>query len=107
MQLKRGVKMQGLNIKMRIALMYAEEIWKSYDRPEGVTVTSAVDGLHSAGSLHYYGYALDFRIHYFTPEEALAVSRELSECLGNDFDVILESDHIHVEYDPDTRKVYA
>jgi hypothetical protein len=98
MQIKDGVVLAGLDIRMRPALMFADAIWKEYGQE--LVVTSALDGVHSAGSLHYYGLALDFRIYYFSPEEALAVSVELRECLGTDFDVVLHSTHIHVEYDP-------
>ena len=99
MKLKQGVVIAGLDIKMRPALMYADAIWASYGQE--LVITSGLDGVHSSSSLHYYGLALDFRIHYFSDEEALAVSHELRECLGFDFDVILESTHIHVEYDPE------
>lgn len=100
MEIKQGVVLSGLDIRMRPVLMYSDAIWIEYGRPEGVTITSALDGLHSAGSLHYYGLAVDLRIHYFKPEEALAVAADLRECLGHDFDVVLHSTHIHVEYDP-------
>lgn len=98
MKIKDGVIMQGLKIEMRLVLAYADEIWKHYKQE--LVITSALDGVHSSSSLHYYGYALDFRTHYFTPEEALAVSVRLRECLGDDYDVVLHSTHIHVEYDP-------
>lgn len=98
MKVKDGVILAGLDIRMRPALMFADAIWKEYEQE--LVVTSGLDGVHSSSSLHYYGLALDFRTHYFSPEEALAVSVDLRECLGNDFDVVLHSTHIHVEFDP-------
>ena len=32
-------------------------------------ITETLGGEHSAGSLHYYGYAVDLRIRYFTESE--------------------------------------
>lgn len=98
MRIKDGVVMAGLDIRMRPALMFADAIWQEYGQE--LVVTSALDGVHSSSSLHYYGLALDFRTHYFSPEEALAVSADLRKVLGDDFDVVLHSTHIHVEYDP-------
>lgn len=95
---KEGVILAGLNIKMRKVLIEAEHIWKKYGQE--LVVTSGLDGTHSAGSLHYYGRALDFRTRYFTNEICNQVANELKANLPNDYDVVLHSTHIHVEYDP-------
>ena len=101
MQIKDGVVLAGLDINMRPVLIEAEKIWKRYGRQEGVTVTSALDGVHSAGSLHYYGRALDFRTRYFSDEEKDAVFAELIDSLdGQKYDFVKHSTHIHIEYDP-------
>ncbi len=101
MELKEDVIMAGLDIRMRPALIEAEKIWKRYGRDEGVTITSALDRVHSAGSLHYYGRALDFRTRYFTDKEKSAVFNELILFLNPlMYDIVNHSSHIHVEYDP-------
>lgn len=100
MLFKAGVSLAGLDIRMRPALIAADSIWQDFGRPEGVTVTSSLDGVHSPGSLHYYGLALDFRIHYFEPDISAAVFQALTISLGTDFDVVLHSTHIHVEFTP-------
>lgn len=68
-------------------------------------VTSIVDGRHSANSLHYRdgkGRAVDFRTRHLPDQETKeAITRAISDALGPEFDVVLESDHVHVEYDPD------
>jgi hypothetical protein len=65
------------------------------------TITSAMDGTHMATSKHYTGDALDWRIW---ESDAAGVTGsilgELQYYLGSDYDVILEKDHIHIEYDP-------
>ena len=99
MQLKDGVILYGLDIRMRPALIQAEKIYVKYGRIEGSTITSALDGVHSAGSLHYFGRAIDTRTYYFDDETIDKVVFELKNKLGTDFDVIKEKDHIHLEYD--------
>jgi len=98
MKLKEGVILNGLNIKMRDVLIAAEKVWKKYGVEEGVTVTSGLDGCHSAGSKHYYGYALDFRTRYFTDDIKNQVAFELESRLTDDYSVIVEPSHIHVQY---------
>jgi hypothetical protein len=99
MRLKANVNLSGLHLSMRPVLVAAEAIWKQLGITEGVTVTSALDGLHSAGSLHYYGRALDFRIRYFKNNAECEAADLLKKALSEDYDVILHKTHIHVEYD--------
>lgn len=97
MKIKPGVQMAGLKPVMRSALIAADEIWKSLGYE--LVVTSALDGDHSAGSLHYYGYALDFRINYFNPKQRQQAYNSLCHALGRqDYIVVLEPDHIHVQF---------
>jgi len=100
MQIKDSATIAGLHIKMRPALIAAEKVWKRLGRNEGVTITSGLDGTHSAGSLHYYGYAVDLRTFYFDAEECNRAVAQLKVELGAGYDVVLENTHIHVEYDP-------
>lgn len=66
-----------------------------------LVVTSLRDGKHSAGSLHYSGNAVDLRRWDLDARKITSqVVSQLKSQLGSDYDVILESDHIHVEYDP-------
>lgn len=101
MKIKDGAVIAGLDIKMRPVLIEAEKIWKRYGREEGITITSGLDGVHSAGSLHYYGRAIDLRTRYFSESEKSVVFQELKEVLDETlYDVVSHSTHIHVEYDP-------
>lgn len=69
--------------------------------PFPVVITSGTDGPHMEGSKHYTGEALDVRTRNFASvrqlEQFLAV---VTRKLGDDYQVIRESDHLHVEYDP-------
>ena len=96
METKEGVNLYGLEPVMRPVLKAADQIWIDHGRSEGVTVTSTVDSVHSAGSWHPYGYAVDFRTNYFTDEERLMVYTLLKQVLPR-YDVVLHKTHIHVE----------
>ena len=64
-------------------------------------ITSASDGKHGPNSLHYKGKALDLRTKNLRPEQVHPVYVALNEALSpGGFDVVLETDHIHVEFDP-------
>jgi hypothetical protein len=65
-----------------------------------VWITSGVDGAHKHNSKHYTYDALDIR-RFNIPAKLLdTYLTQLRGRLGKDYDVVLESDHIHVEYDP-------
>ena len=127
MRIKKGVIIAGLAIEMRPVLIAAEEVWKKEGivtdvdgteidlAKEGVTITSGLDGVHSAGSYHYYGYAVDLRTRYFTsPGRIIVIADRLrakikqyalkpinTEYAYNDdrrYEVVIEKSHIHVHY---------
>lgn len=64
---------------------------------EDLYITSKRDGLHSLGSLHYEGLAFDFRYPKKNPN---GIIEKIKAEVGASFDVVAESNHIHVEYDP-------
>lgn len=65
-----------------------------------ITEGYATEG-HMAGSRHYSGDALDLRIWESNAAGVtVTIADELRYFLGPDYDVVIESDHIHVEYDP-------
>lgn len=92
--LKTGVKLSGLQPQIVLAIIVAEGIWGG----EPLTITSVSDGLHSHTSLHYSGNGVDFRTRDI--EDPAGKTARLKAALGVDFDVILESDHVHLEYQP-------
>lgn len=103
------IKVDNLNSAMVVALIAANDVWKSLGVMHGATITSGnegcpVDGIHHEDSLHYpcntpdwTGRALDFRTWEVNADEA---TRRLREALPNHYDIINEGTHIHVEYDP-------
>ncbi len=97
LSLKPGVRFEDISDRIVGALPSIVWIYRVYGQE--CVITSARDGRHMPGSKHYTGEALDFRTHYFKEAEKHNVRSHLQEALGSDFDVVLEEDHIHVEFD--------
>ena len=110
-----SVKLDGIQPIMRHAMRWADWIWKDLGQECVITAgTEAVknDGsnelVHSAGSLHYSGLALDFRTRYFDDggDEAANILEEklrdinLHYLDSGKFEVIQHKTHIHVEFEP-------
>jgi hypothetical protein len=69
-----------------------------YDHGLSVVLTSGRDGVHKPDSLHPKGRAVDFR--RYAGADMDAICHMIASRLGPDFQVILEPDHVHIEFDP-------
>lgn len=92
------VKLHGIRPELLFALQVAAEVYKVYGQE--LVITSCNDSKHAPTSLHYAGCAVDMRTHYFTDSICRKVVSDIKERLGIDFDVVLEKDHLHIEYQP-------
>ncbi|MGH8652375.1 MAG: hypothetical protein ACREYE_09465 [Gammaproteobacteria bacterium] len=63
-------------------------------------LTEGCGGTHSTRSRHYDGLALDLRTNHMKADHRVELAMNLTTALGPEFQVILETDHLHVEYDP-------
>ena len=97
MSIKPGVRVLGIRPELVLALQIAQAIYAERSAP--LVITSIIDSTHEVGSLHYAGCAADLRL---PPDNALAVVVALHDALGPDFDVVLEGDHVHLEWQPKT-----
>ena len=95
MLLKTGVDISRLRPEIRKKLEDMEIIYFTIENKEMV-ITSTYEGVHSPGSLHYANLAVDLRHRRSGPETVNAIRKKL----GDDYDVVKEGDHIHIEYDP-------
>ena len=96
-RLKRGVRVQGLQPEMLLALFVAESAFAA--KAIQLVVTSALEGHHSARSKHKLGYAVDLRTRDMPPgDTALNLAGQIKSALGNEYYVLLESDHIHIQF---------
>ncbi len=103
MKTKENVTLKNLNKNLKEKLMFIEWICKTIEGEKyEITITSANDGKHMTNSLHYKNNAVDLRTRDM--KNAKVCGWEIKQYLGKDFDVILEKDHLHIEYQPKNRK---
>lgn len=103
MEIKPGVSVRGIQPEMLLALMIADEKLKGHNYVR--MLTSGTEGEHGPGSLHYVGLAVDLRTSTggITRTSARMLTAEIRRALGGDnseYDVVCESNHIHIEYQP-------
>ena len=101
--IKDGVKINGAHFYEYMVRIINVARASAPETTDGaIWITSANDSRHMTGSLHYENRAFDIRIHNIVGGHPVArawVAR-MALALGDDYDVILESDHVHVEYQP-------
>lgn len=98
MKIKKGVRVFGVRPEVVLALFICEGVYREFQRE--CVITSVIDGRHSRGSKHYSGNAVDIRTRNLNPLDKEPVKDEIAARLGEDYDVVLERDHIHIEFDP-------
>lgn len=97
MRLKdNSVKVAGLKTEALLAAFIADQVYDDFGLD--FVITSVCDGKHSDTSLHYVGYAFDCRIYQSIDNDKIV--KEIKRRLNIDYDVILEGNHIHVEFQP-------
>lgn len=100
MLLKKGITLQGIKAETIICMYIADSIAKQRFNRE-ITITSLNDGKHMPNSKHYQGYAFDIRTYDWKIQSELQTYIELlKKDLDFMCDIVLEKDHIHIEYDP-------
>ena len=109
-KIKAGVSVRGLAPEMLIADAVVAAVYQELGALE-LVITSIGDGKHGPHSLHTRDplriLAIDYRrwtlrFPNLTPSDrAPEAQRRIQHRLRDQFDVVLESDHLHVEFDPD------
>lgn len=97
--IKPGVKLIGMVPQMSVALATAAAVYSKY-QSDPLWITAVTDGIHKRSSAHNTGRAVDLRIWTLPEDKYSTVVAEIKSFLGEDFDVLLEKDHIHIEFDP-------
>lgn len=96
--IKHGVDVRGLQPEMLLAIQESREIYRAFG--VAFVITSVKDGQHMPGSLHFTGQAVDVRTRHLHTDSRALVAEAINRALGTQYDVVLESDHIHIEFDP-------
>jgi hypothetical protein len=95
--IKQGVRLRGVSPVMAIAHSVVVSVY--FDLGIPCRITSVTDGNHMVNSFHNCGEAMDYGIQGLSKEEAKHLESLVQRALGNSFDVVLESTHLHVEHD--------
>jgi len=99
MLLKLGVDISRLARPVRRQLKLIDNVFERNGHGEAV-ITSTYEGMHSPSSLHYCDLALDCRIpRDATQAKVKELVKDLSLSLGDNFDVLVSTNCIHIEYD--------
>lgn len=98
LEFKPGVSVNGIKKEIIAIIGFFSYVFESMGKP--FVITSCTDGKHMKGSKHYSGNAIDIRICHLTQKEIDSLIRRFKLWYDKDYDIVLEKDHIHVEYDP-------
>jgi hypothetical protein len=97
LQLKDGVVIHG-NQYTNAILTAIQIAFGDHDIPV-VYVTAGSDGTHGVNSYHYTHRALDVRFWNVAVDLREAVAKTIRQYLPRFYDVVIESDHYHIEAD--------
>ena len=100
MKIKSTARISGLRPEMVLGLFIMDGVFKSHGSE--LIITSALDSKHGYGSLHFRGDGVDLRTRHLQEHAVGPIIDEMKDKLGPDFDVVLEGNHIHVEFQPKT-----
>lgn len=101
MRLKTGprrARISGVRTEIFAALVMVDQVYRR--RGFEMEWTSGVESTHSPGSLHYVGLAVDIGITAVGESQRGPLAQEIKDTIGEDFDVVLRKDHIHIEFQP-------
>ncbi len=96
MLVKLGVDISRLNREIRRTLRPVD-VTVGLNANEEAVITSTYEGNHMPNSLHYSNDAYDIR---YPKTKAKQTTDAIKISLGQNFDVVPEDQHIHIEYDP-------
>ena len=100
LNLKTSVNPKGIQPEILLAIVAMERIY--YRHGHDMVITSLFDGKHGAHTLHQRDgvcRAVDVRTRMLPNEIIPNMLQEIKDALGPHYDVVLEADHIHVEFD--------
>ena len=105
MRFKNGVYLD-IQPEMAKGLPLIDAAYSDLGLDTECVVTSANDGRHMDGSLHMVGRAVDLRTRDLHEEVIRRLANALrkrlngSDIINRPYQVVVEKDHIHVEYQP-------
>lgn len=98
MILKNSVSVKNLQPQIVIAIIVCNDVYREHGYV--LCITSVSDSIHMKKSKHELGQAIDIRTRMIPKEGINLIAKEIRNDLTPEFDVVVEIDHIHIEYDP-------
>jgi len=103
--IKDSVKLNGRHFDPNVRIMLDAARWTApRTMDSAVWVTSANDSQHMPGSKHFSNEAFDIRTRNIVGDNKAELTQQwtnrIQAFLGEDYDVVSEGDHIHIEFDP-------
>lgn len=100
------VSLAGMVPQMFFSMMVVNDILQAIRIELVITSGSEAATKHMKRSKHYTGEAYDFRSRdikslYNASEHMIhRIATQIRSALSKDFDLVVESDHFHIEWDP-------
>lgn len=100
---RRGASIAGIKPEAVIGMMVAKSVFDARHQP--FQLSSGLEGRHGRNSLHFVGLAFDISAREVSEDLYQILTAQLSEHLGDEFDVVFETDpdHWHIEFQPERR----
>jgi hypothetical protein len=101
LRVKPGVDIRGISPEISMGINVLNSVLMKYGAE--CMITACRDGNHMNESKHYIGDAVDIRLAsrwVTTSNVDIVVLNETRANLGDQFDLILEENHFHLEFDP-------
>lgn len=100
MKIKKGASVKGLRPEMLLAIWIIDAI--NYDYGVRTLITSGSDEhpKRLAWTLHDDGLAVDLRHPGLNAARMVNWHDDIVDALGPEYDIVVEKDHVHVEYQP-------
>lgn len=99
-KIKEGASVAGLRPEIQIAWDVANEVYEEHGF--SCWLTEGTGGKHGRGSLHYVGLAIDLRTMRLGISATVAkrIAEGIRLALNEQYDVVVEPTHIHIEFQP-------
>ena len=100
LQFKNGVTLTGVQNEILFIIDVIQRYFDVFIPDKDFVITSLTDGKHMKGSLHRKGLALDMRTRTLDRKEIDYFVTWFRDGFEKGYDLVVEKDHIHIEYDP-------
>jgi hypothetical protein len=97
-----GASLAGIKPEAVVGMLVVMSLFAEINQP--FRLTSGLEGAHSLNSLHFLGLAFDISTSGIVKEAHHDITRRLIDNLGDEFDVIYEHSHWHIEFQVEHRK---